>query len=59
MEDETSIDYAVSGVVKIKKGDRVLHAQLPAENGLAFDGSPDAPGVGKLRYWQERVEKMP
>ncbi|MGA7305726.1 MAG: hypothetical protein WBW88_12680, partial [Rhodothermales bacterium] len=31
VEDADSIDYAVSGVVKIKKGDRVLHEQFPAE----------------------------
>ncbi|MGA7304714.1 MAG: hypothetical protein WBW88_07550, partial [Rhodothermales bacterium] len=57
VEDADSIDYAVSGVVKIKKGDRVLHEQFPAEFGLAFDGSPDKPGVGKLRYWEERVPR--
>ena len=24
--------------------------------GLAFDGSPDAAGVGKLRYWRDKVD---
>ena len=57
VEDEQSIQFAVSGVVKISRNGRVLHEQLPAEFGLAFDGSPDAPGVGKLRYWEETVEK--
>ena len=57
VEDANSIHYAVTGAVKIKKGDRVLHEQFPAEFGLAFDGSPDKPGVGKLRYWEEEVTK--
>ncbi|NND72722.1 MAG: hypothetical protein HKN43_14190 [Rhodothermales bacterium] len=57
VEDDETLHFAVSGVVKIKKGDRVLHEQFPAEFGLAFDGSPDKPGIGKLRYWEEEVEK--
>lgn len=24
--------------------------------GLAFDGSPDKTGIGKLRYWRDEVE---
>ena len=39
VEDDESLHYAVSGVVKIMKGDRVLHEQFPAEFGLAFDGT--------------------
>ena len=57
VEDPETIHYAVSGAVKIKRGDRVLHEQFPAEFGLNFDGSPDVPGTGKLRYWEETVSR--
>jgi hypothetical protein len=57
VEDRKSIHYAISGAVKITYKDRVLHEQLPVEFGLNFDGSPDLPGVGKFRYWEERAEK--
>jgi hypothetical protein len=57
VEDDASIHYAITGAVKITRGDRVLYEQLPAEFGLNFDGSPDMPGVGKIRYWEETVEK--
>lgn len=57
VEDAESIHYAMTGAVKILRDDRVLYEQFPAEFGLAFDGSPDKPGVGKLRYWEETVQK--
>ncbi|HEY5565569.1 MAG TPA: hypothetical protein VIL33_08260, partial [Rhodothermia bacterium] len=59
VEDQDSIDYAISGAVKITKGDRVLHEQFPVQFGLSFDGSPDPPGVGKLRYWEAKVSRHP
>ena len=55
VEDSDTIQYAISGAVRIKKGDRVLHEQYGAEHGLNFDGSPDQLGVGKVRYWEEEV----
>ena len=54
--DSDTIQYAISGAVRIKKGDRVLHEQYGAEHGLNFDGSPDQLGVGKVRYWEEEVD---
>ncbi len=57
VEEPEWIHYAVTGVVKIKKGERILHEQFPSEFGLAFDASPDQPGTGKLRYWEERVAR--
>jgi hypothetical protein len=59
VEDAESIHYAVTGAVKVSKAGRVLHEQYPAEFGLNFDGSPDVPGVGKLRYWEETVPAEP
>ena len=57
VEDAKKIHYAITGAVKITHKDQVLHQQFPAEFSLNFDGSPDLPGVGKLRYWEEEVKK--
>ncbi len=57
VEDAENIHFAVSGAVKITRGDRVLHEQLQVEFGLNFDGSPDLPGRGKMRYWEETVRR--
>jgi len=48
--------YTAVNLTKIKYKDRWLLEPKPAQFGLAFDGSPDAPGVGKLRYWRDEVE---
>jgi hypothetical protein len=57
VETNKKIHFAMTGAVKILYKDRVLHEQFPVEFGLNFDGSPDLPGVGKLRYWEGEVEK--
>lgn len=57
VEDAKSIHYAITGAVKITYNGRVLHEQVPSRFGLNFDASPDQPGVGKLRYWEEEVPK--
>jgi hypothetical protein len=35
---------------------QVLVEARPSQFGLAFDGSPDGPGIGKLRYWRDEAE---
>lgn len=50
------IDYCITNAVKGTYKGQVLFSQLPANFGLAFDGSPDAPSVGKLRYWESVFE---
>ncbi|MCG8606614.1 hypothetical protein MJD09_16725 [bacterium] len=57
VEDTQSIHYAITGAVKITHRGEILHEQFPAKFGLNFDGSPDEPGTGKLRYWEEEVKK--
>jgi hypothetical protein len=57
VEDTKTIDYVMVGGTQIGHKGKVLHAQYPAHSGLRFDGSPDGKGTGKVRYWQERVEK--
>jgi len=50
------IEYCVTNAVKASYRGRVMFEQLPVNFGLAFDGSPEAPGVGKVRYWQDVFE---
>lgn len=57
VEERDKIHYAFTGGVKILHKNRVLHEQAPSDFGLNFDGSPDQPGVGKLRYWEAEVSK--
>lgn len=46
------IEYCITNAVKGTYRDQVMFEQLPVTFGLAFDGSLDAPGVGKVRYWE-------
>lgn len=57
VESADKIHYAMIGAVKATYKDRALHEQFPVDFGLNFDGSPDVPGIGKLRYWEEEVRK--
>jgi hypothetical protein len=52
----TKLAYTAVNLTKIKYKDQWLLDPKPALFGLAFDGSPDAPGVGKLRYWRDQIE---
>jgi hypothetical protein len=47
--------YTVVNLTKAVYGEQVLFSQPSAFFGLAFDGSPDAAGIGKARYWRDRV----
>ena len=50
------LDYTAVNLTKLVYNNQVLFEQLPSKYGLAFDGSPDAPGVGKVRYWRDSVK---
>ncbi len=52
VEEKDRVRYAAVGAIKIVYKGKVLHEQFPVDNGLAFDGSPNQPGVWKLRYWE-------
>jgi len=49
------LSFTITNLIKAKYGDRVLFEQKPALYGLAFDGSPDRPGFGKIRYWRDSI----
>jgi hypothetical protein len=50
------LSYTIVNLTKALFHDRVLIAAKPSLFGLAFDASPDGPGIGKLRYWREQVD---
>ncbi|UCE05140.1 MAG: hypothetical protein JSW07_16180, partial [bacterium] len=56
IKDGKKLSYTAVNLTKIKYKDKWLLAPKPALFGLAYDGSPDAPGVGKLRYWRDEIE---
>lgn len=53
--EEDSLKFTVVNVSKAVYKDTVLYELAPSRYGLAFDGSPDAPGVGKARYWRDEI----
>ncbi|RPH38082.1 hypothetical protein EHM92_00975 [bacterium] len=56
-ERKDSVWYSVSGATKILYKQSVAHEQPPTLSNLNFDGSPDMPGVGKLRRWEAHLKK--
>ncbi len=55
-EAPARLRYTAVNLTKAFYRDRLLIEAKPSFFGLAFDGSPDGPGIGKLRYWREEVE---
>ncbi len=55
-KEKNRLSYTAVNLTKAIYGDQVLFAQPPNQFGLAFDNSPDAPGVGKVRYWRDTVQ---
>ena len=53
---EEKLTYTAVNLTKILYDGKVLFEQKPSYFGLAFDGSPDVYGVGKVRYWSETVK---
>jgi hypothetical protein len=50
------LHYTTVNLTKAVFRGRVLIEAKPSYFWLAFDGSPDSPGVGKLRYWRDVIE---
>jgi hypothetical protein len=53
---EGPLEYTAVNLTKAVFRGNVLVEAKPYQYGLAFDGSPDGPGVGKMRYWRDEVE---
>jgi hypothetical protein len=48
--------YTIINLTKALYRNQVLFEAKPSVFGLAFDASPDGPGIGKIRYWRDDVE---
>jgi len=53
--DGTKMAYTIVNLTKALYKDRLLIETKPWYSGLAFDGGPDSPERGKLRYWRGEV----
>ena len=51
----SELSYTVVNVTKMFYDGKLLFEQKPAYFGLPFDGSPDVLGIGKARYWREKI----
>lgn len=49
------LDYTVVNLTRALFEGRMLVEAQPTLFGLAFDGRPDGPGIGKLRYWRDKA----
>jgi hypothetical protein len=51
-----TLDYTIVNLTKAVFNNKILVNPKPSFFGLAFDGSPpDRTGVGKLRYWRDKI----
>jgi len=52
----TRLDYTIVNLTKAFFRDQPLFEAKEAVFGLAYDASPDGPGLGKVRYWRDGVK---
>jgi hypothetical protein len=50
-----TLDYTIVNLSKAIYEGNLLFEQKSGYFGLAFDGSADVSGVGKARYWRDKV----
>jgi hypothetical protein len=50
------LSYTIVNLTKAVFNGRVLVEAKPSQFALAFDGSPDGAGIGKLRYWRDEID---
>ncbi|MGA2585891.1 MAG: hypothetical protein ABSF88_02525 [Candidatus Aminicenantales bacterium] len=53
--DGSKLGYTIVNLTKALFKDKVLIENKPWLSGLGFDGGPDSPERGKLRYWRDEV----
>lgn len=54
--ESNRLAFTVVNLTRAKYNDQILFDQGPSMFGLAFDGSPDREGIGKVRYWRDEIE---
>ncbi len=56
VEDGGSLHYTCVNMTRLDRGDRTLFQAGFSYYGLAFDGSSETKGIGKVRYWRDTVK---
>jgi hypothetical protein len=54
-EGAGQLSYTIVDMTRAERAGQVLFQNGPSFHGLAFDGSADAAGVDKVRYWRDTV----
>ncbi len=57
--EKARLDYTVVNLTRALFRGQALVEVKPSVFGLAYDGSPDGPGFGKLRYWRDEARVEP
>jgi len=52
---DRELSYTVVNMTRVVYNGATVFDQPPSNYGLAFDGSQDQSGVGKVRYWRDEV----
>ncbi len=55
-EEAGRLSYTIVDMTRAQRGSQVLFQAGQSFHGLAFDGSADAAGVDKVRYWRDTVK---
>jgi hypothetical protein len=53
------LSYTITNLTKATYEEQILYEGRPSYFYLAFDGSRDASGIGKMRYWRGQVQVEP
>ena len=53
------LNYTITNLTKATYEEQILYEGRPSYFYLAFDGSRDASGIGKMRYWRGQVQLEP
>jgi hypothetical protein len=56
VEDGRSLQYTCVNMTRLDRDPKTLFQAGFSYYGLAFDGSPETKGVGKVRYWRDTVK---
>jgi hypothetical protein len=53
---DSKLSYTIVNLTKAFYKNKLLFEAKSSYYGLAFDGSPDKGGLGKLRYWRDEID---
>lgn len=54
-QKDDRLNYTIVNLTKALYDKKIIFEAKAAFSGLVFDGSPDQPGINKVRYWRDSV----